>query len=320
MLAPAIALLVIVDLGTEPDRRARFSGQAWLLRRAGILAAMLAVALTTLWACYGFRYAARPAGLSLDHTLAQQLAPLPHIEARAVAFLVGLHALPEAWIWGFLDVQRITRSVPSYVLGRFYARGPRFYFPLVLAMKLTLGSLGMLALTLWALATRRLRISRELYFLAMPPALFLLAAVASHLTREGVRHLLPLVALRLHPGSGRPICPHPNSSALDLADGSAPHAARGARSTARLSELLVVLKRALGWTVEDVPLPRGLERGLGPTVEGDPGLSGPAQSRGLLDCVFRRTHRDASLLWDTLQAAPHCGIHRCRRAAPPSPH
>ena len=191
VLAPAIALLVIVDLGTEPDRRARFSGQAWLLRRAGILAAMLAVALTTLWACYGFRYAARPAGLSLDHTLAQQLAPLPHIEARAVAFLVGLHALPEAWIWGFLDVQRITRSVPSYVLGRFYARGPWFYFPLVLAMKLTLGSLGMLALTLWALATRRLRISRELYFLAMPPALFLLAAVASHLT-QGVRHLLPL--------------------------------------------------------------------------------------------------------------------------------
>lgn len=193
VLAPALALLVLGTLGGEPGTGAAesTSWQTWSLRRTGILAAVLALALTVLWACYGFRYAARPAGWHLERTLAQQVAPLPHIEARLVALLVRLHALPQAWIWGWLDIQRITRSVPSYVLGRFYQRGPWFYFPLILAMKLTLGFLGMLALALWALVTRRLRVSREIYFLVLPPTLFLLAAMASHLS-QGVRHLLPL--------------------------------------------------------------------------------------------------------------------------------
>jgi 4-amino-4-deoxy-L-arabinose transferase-like glycosyltransferase len=192
MLAPMLSLLALGPIGAERRGVATHAPlRAWILRRAGVLTAILVAALLVLWAVYGFRYAARPPGLKLDPTLAQELGPLPHIEARIVALAARLHVLPEAWIYGLLDIHRIARSVPGYLLGKFYPQGPWFYFPVLLAMKLTLGSLGMLALTIWALATRQLRVSGQLYFLTVPAALFLLAAMASHLS-QGIRHLLPL--------------------------------------------------------------------------------------------------------------------------------
>ena len=163
----------------------------WLRSRLGSFSLLLAVAFIVLWSCYGFRYSARPQGLALDPTLAQQLNALPHWQARLTGLIANWHVLPEAWISGLLTVHQIAAHMPSYLLGTLYAHGPWFYFPVLLTIKCTLGFLGLAALTVLAFLTRRLRWSTEVLFLVLPPAVILLVAMISHLNL-GVRHILPV--------------------------------------------------------------------------------------------------------------------------------
>jgi 4-amino-4-deoxy-L-arabinose transferase-like glycosyltransferase len=192
ILLPVLLVLTLGELvfrwregGTNPGR------ERTLVQLLGSLAAVGVVALVVLWGCYGFRYSARPNGLNLEPSLAHQIGALPSMQARAVRAVAKAHALPESWLSGLLDVRRLDRNVPSYLLGKFYAHGVWFYFPVVLAIKSTIGLVGLLLLTAWALVTRRLRYNREVFFLTVPLALFLLATMASNLNL-GVRHILPL--------------------------------------------------------------------------------------------------------------------------------
>ena len=59
-------------------RRAR---GALALRLTGAFAAIVVVGVVVLWAFYGFRYAARPAGLALSTSLADYVAPLSHFNS-----------------------------------------------------------------------------------------------------------------------------------------------------------------------------------------------------------------------------------------------
>jgi hypothetical protein len=66
-----------------------------------------------------------------------------------------------------------------------------FYFPALLLIKTTLGFLGLIGLTAWALATGRMRWRREVFFMVAPPVIYLAVAMESQLN-IGARHVLPL--------------------------------------------------------------------------------------------------------------------------------
>jgi hypothetical protein len=176
--------------------------QPTLLRTALHLLAALAVitvtAVLVLWAFYGFRYNARPVGLTLSPSLADYVGPLAGIEARGILFAARFHLLPESYLYGLADVRKMANDMPSYFFGHVYLHGIWYYFPAVFLIKSTLSLLAALALTAFAIARGRLRNpqnplrnARALWFLIAPPALYFTVAMSSHLN-IGARHILPV--------------------------------------------------------------------------------------------------------------------------------
>ena len=177
--------------GEAADMRARMLRRG-VVRMVVGLAVIVVVGVAVLWVFYGFRYAARPAGLALSPTLAAYVGPLAGVEARGILLAAKLRVLPESWLYGLADVRSMANGMPSYFFGRVYAHGVWFYFPVLFTIKTTLGMMALLLLT--ALAWVRGWMhghERELGFLTIPPAIYLLVAMGSHLN-IGARHILPV--------------------------------------------------------------------------------------------------------------------------------
>jgi len=160
------------------------------LKLFGGLAAISALAILVLWAFYGFRYAARPAGLHLDPDLATSVHGLKSFEAQGILFFARYHLLPESYLYGLADVRQMGNDMPSYIFGKVYGHGVWFYFPVAMAIKFTLGMIGLLGIAAAALFSGRLRLTREVYFLILPAALYLAVVIVSPLN-IGIRHVLP---------------------------------------------------------------------------------------------------------------------------------
>ena len=160
-------------------------------RVTGALAIIMVLACVVLWSFYGFRYAARPAGLALSPTLPAYIGPLAGVEARGILAASRFHLLPESWLYGLADVRSMANGMPSYFFGNVYAHGVWFYFPVLFTIKSTLGVLTLLALTIFAWTRKWLDRGRELWFLLAPPALYMGVAMVSHLN-IGARHILPI--------------------------------------------------------------------------------------------------------------------------------
>ena len=161
------------------------------LKHAAALVAVAAIALAVLWAFYGFRYQARPEGLQLNPPLAEYVSGLKPHEAWGLTTLARWRVLPESYLYGMADVRLTADFYTSYVLGKTYAHGVWFYFPVVFVIKSTLTLLALLLLTVLVVATRRLNCWREILFLCVPPAFYFLVAMNAA-TNIGVRHILPL--------------------------------------------------------------------------------------------------------------------------------
>lgn len=172
------------------DEHATGSGRR-ALRLAASLAAVTVVALAVLWAFYGFRYGARPEGLQLNPPFAEYVGGLKPHEAWVISNAARWRVLPESYLYGMADVRLTADFYPSYVLGKTYAHGVWFYFPVAFVIKSTLAFLALLLLTAVAVAMRRLSRWREVLFLFVPPAFYFLVAVNAG-TNIGVRHILPL--------------------------------------------------------------------------------------------------------------------------------
>jgi hypothetical protein len=76
-------------------------------------------------------------------------------------------------------------------MGKVYAHGIWYYFPTLLTLKLTLGTLALTALGIWVFASGKIRQTREIFFLGFPAAFYLLVAMVGPLN-IGVRHILPV--------------------------------------------------------------------------------------------------------------------------------
>lgn len=189
MLAPILLLLIVREVAVA-EKGAR-SRTAW--RLMGAFCAIFAIAVLVLWSFYGFRFAPRPAGLKMSTTLAAYVAPLgPHISA-IINFVGRIHLLPESYLIGLVDVGRMAIFYPTFILGRNIPHGVWWYFPCVIAIKTTLGLLALAVVAFVALATRKLKWTREIDFLLIPAGFYLFVAMVSGMN-IGARHLLPFYA------------------------------------------------------------------------------------------------------------------------------
>jgi len=189
LLAVIVPTLLFADaIFFSPRQRSRT-----LLRNAGVLLLVAAIALTVLWAAYGFRYAARPGGAAV-WTPPRLAEAHGRVATKFIPQAEHWRVLPEAYLVGLQDV--LTESEvgrPSFLLGKLYRTGNWFYFPVVLLIKFTLGLLLMLALSAVSVRYWRSKL-RELLFLIVPVVLYLAFSMRSGLN-VGVRHLLPVFPL-----------------------------------------------------------------------------------------------------------------------------
>ena len=188
LLPPMLILLAITELlrGRHAGDESRMR-QALRLARVFVLAGLIAVGI--MWAGYGFRYSARPAGLQLNPPLQSTLGNLSPVEGKAITLMARWRLLPESWIYGLADVRSVANVWPTYIFGKVYAHGMWFYFPLAFSIKATVTTLIFLLLIIYAIATRKLRGWREILFLSIPPALYFAVSMTSKLN-IGIRHII----------------------------------------------------------------------------------------------------------------------------------
>lgn len=186
MLMPALAWEVATAPRGERMRQAA--------RVCGGLAGMVLTAAVVLWGFYGFRYAARPAGLALSTPLTEYVAPLGNFDRNVVITVARYHLLPESYLMGLVDVKRMAEFYPTFALGQVYAHGRWWYFPVVILIKTTLALLALNLLALWAAVRGKIGKTRELIWVLTPGAVYLAIAMASGID-IGARHILPLYAL-----------------------------------------------------------------------------------------------------------------------------
>lgn len=186
LFAPIMLLLIAFEVATaQRAARARTA-----LRLCGAFAFIVVVAVFVLWSFYGFRYAARPAGMHMSTTLADFVASRgPHVSA-IIDGIARLQLLPESYLFGMVDVARMADHYPTFIFGTNYPHGVWWYFPSVVLIKTSLGLLAVSALAFFATATGKLKLNRELAFVFIPAFVYLFTAIVFGMN-IGARHLLP---------------------------------------------------------------------------------------------------------------------------------
>lgn len=159
------------------------------LKLLGSLVIITLIGFLVLWSFYGFRYAARPDGLQLNPPLAEYVQGLKPYEAWSISTAAGFHLLPESYLYGLVDVKLTANYYTSYVLGKVYAHGVWFYFPVAFLIKSTVGVLALFLVSLFVIVTRRLNHGREILFLTVPATFYLIVAMTVGMN-IGVRHIL----------------------------------------------------------------------------------------------------------------------------------
>ena len=187
LVLPILFLLTLCEIvfnifGANHEKIGRHA-----LRLIGSLAIIVFVGWALLWATYRFRYDARPEGLQMNPPLAEYVQGLKPSEVWIISTAARLRILPESYLYGLADVKLTSNYYTSYLLGKVYAHGVWFYFPVAFLIKSTAGVLVLLLLSL--VMIRRLNRRREIVFLIVPVIFYLLVAMTVGMN-IGVRHIL----------------------------------------------------------------------------------------------------------------------------------
>ncbi len=163
-----------------------------------------AVACAVIWAFYGFRYSAfNPALPPADQFIEswQELYLHTGWQGRVIRALAGIHALPEAFLYGAAYVAQTSQTRAAFLNGEYSLTGWRTFFIWAFALKSTLPFIAACGWSLWLVArsiARRGadaagRLEEALPFtpLAALFAVYWAFSITSHLN-IGHRHLLPV--------------------------------------------------------------------------------------------------------------------------------
>jgi tetratricopeptide (TPR) repeat protein len=193
-LIPVLLVLALIDIFAAPSvNKARLNG--WrkdALHTAISLAVPGVIAYAILWAFYGFRYQARPGALVMVPTLGEYaISTHSAFVEVAIPRLAAWHLLPEAYLFGLVDIADASKRDPMFLLGTDYATGHWFYFPVAFLIKSTLGFLALLLAApflndLWKAGKWRTTIH-----LLLPALMYFGVSLASTMN-IGIRHILPV--------------------------------------------------------------------------------------------------------------------------------
>jgi 4-amino-4-deoxy-L-arabinose transferase-like glycosyltransferase len=195
LIFPMLFCLAIAELLPLRDAAAkRFSPELGrkAVRQAGALAAITAISLVVLWSMYGFRYSARRAGETVNPSLPEYTKQAMGTTARAafIMQIARLHIVPQAYLYGVVDIYA-PGDLPTVMFGKYYPKAQWFYFPAIFLIKSTLAFLLLCCLAPLSGALRDRAYQREVLFLVIPCAVYLVVALLSGIN-YGVRHLLPV--------------------------------------------------------------------------------------------------------------------------------
>ena len=191
----AMGILMAMWLPLTPAGGTKWSR---FLKVAGVMAG----ALVVLWGSYLFHYSeARTGQDAFNRPLADKISDVDTTMYHSVlATMAATHVVPRAYLWGFADTIRAGmegRPYPQLIFGRVYVRrGPKYFFPAMIALKLPIG-LSILALLGLALFFgRRLPADWNLpAAIILAAAIIFLLVLARGATYAGIRHALPVVVL-----------------------------------------------------------------------------------------------------------------------------
>lgn len=124
LILPILFLLTLCHILTEKIGR-------HALKTLGSLALIALIGWVVLWSFYRFRYDAHPNGLQLNPPLAEYVKGLEPHEAWPISTAARFHIIPESYLYGLADVRLTANYYTTYVLGKVYAHGVWFYFPLL---------------------------------------------------------------------------------------------------------------------------------------------------------------------------------------------
>src|SRR5450432_1556508 len=156
--------------------------------------------MLVLWASYLFRYSESPAGQeSFNRPLVNKINDVASPTYHAMlATMATTHVVPRAYLWGFADTIRAGmegREIPQLFFGTEYDfRGPRYFFPAMIAVKVPIGLIVVMLIGLSLFFTRRIPPDWILTcaIVLATAALFLLV-LSIGATYAGIRHALPVV-------------------------------------------------------------------------------------------------------------------------------
>lgn len=193
LIFPILLLIGLAELFSFRDPQmpwpiSKLRGRA--VRQAASMAVIATVAVLVLWSLYGFRYAARPSGISVNPPLAEFAKQLSPLSAAVVMWIAHWHLIPESYLYGVVNVDSLG-GLPTVIFGKYYPAAQWFYFPAVFIVKSTLAFLLLCGLALLSGTWWRKEFRKEVLFLVIPPALYLSIAMSSGVN-YGVRHLLPV--------------------------------------------------------------------------------------------------------------------------------
>ena len=191
-LLPVLLALALMEFFSQRKDVSRFGQGRKALRLAIALIAIGVMGWTILWASYEFRYQARPGSLAMIPSLADYTAS-PHspLAEAVIPRLAAWHVVPEAYLFGIVDILVAAKRDPMFLLGTDYATGHWFYFPVALLIKSTLGFLALLVFAPFLKNLWRDGKWRAMAYLAIPSLLYLGASMASTMD-IGIRHILPV--------------------------------------------------------------------------------------------------------------------------------
>src|ERR1022692_2052242 len=198
VVAVGIALIGAIVAIVQPLESPSHS--RWL--RAVKLGAVLGGALLVLWASYLFRYSESPAGQeSFNRPLVDKINDVASPTYHGVlATTATTHVVPRAYLWGFADTIRAGmegRESPQLFFGKVYDfRGPGYFFPAMIAVKVPIGLILVMLIGLFLFFTRRIPPDWILpCAILLSAAVLFLFLVFGGATYGGIRHALPVVVL-----------------------------------------------------------------------------------------------------------------------------
>jgi hypothetical protein len=193
LIFPMLFLLAVVELMPFRDPVTKKCSPDLLkkaLRQISSLAIISGISIVVLWSFYGFRYSARASGQALNPPLSVYASKIGPSGSAIVMRVAHWRLLPESYLYGFVDVYS-PAPIPTFLFGKVYAEGQWFYFPAIFVIKSTAAFLLLCCLVPFTPYLRDKMFRREIFFLIIPPFIYLAAAFLSGIN-YGVRHLLPI--------------------------------------------------------------------------------------------------------------------------------